>query len=439
MISRLNGRRLRRIFAPAADLRNAILISILGVLIFATGVALSFKIVILPMLEVLSEIADVPFRAIVAPENRDVARHFFGGALLMLGFYVAYAGVRQTIRHVVQTINPTARQGMADMYLRRQQLAHGPRVVALGGGTGLSTLLRGLKHHTSNITAIVTVTDDGGSSGTLVKETGIIPPGDIRNCLVALADAETSMTSLFQHRFKKDAGALSGHAVGNLLIYALTDQAGGDMERAVQMASEVLAIRGRVLPSTLSHVKLCADFDDGTRQCGETAIVELAKPIRRIYLDPPDCAPHPEAIAAIQNADLICIGPGSVYTSVIPNLLVPGMAEAIRDSKAMKVYICNVMTQRGESDHFSASQHVEAIQANLDFNVFDHVLVNVGSPPPEIVQRYADSGQELVHPDIDRIQAMGLRVIAGDLVSESDLVRHDPMKAASQVLKLVHR
>jgi len=309
----------------------------------------------------------------------------------------------------------------------------------MGGGTGLSTLLRGLKQQSSNITAVVTVTDDGGSSGKLIQEKGMIPPGDIRNCLVALADAEKSMTDLFQHRFQNDSGSLSGHAIGNLLIAALVDQAKGDFERAIEIASDVLAIRGRVVPSTLARVGLRAVLEDGVEVCGETAIVAAGRRIRRIHLDPPNCVGYKAAVEAIQAADLICIGPGSVYTSIIPNLLVPEIAEALRLSKAPKVYICNVMTQPGESDSFSASEHVTTIINNTERRVFDYVMVNTGTPNDSLLGRYREVGQHLVEPDIDRIRVMGLKVLQGNYMSETDFVRHDPMKVVSRLMTLVGR
>ena len=338
---------------------------------------------------------------------------------------------------MLETINPGLKSGVAERFLRQQQLAQGPRIVAIGGGTGLSTLLRGLKLHSSNITAIVTVTDDGGSSGRLVAETGIIPPGDIRNCLVALADAEQAMTDLFQHRFKGDFGSLSGHSMGNLLIAALVDQARGDFEKAIDIASDVLAIRGRVVPSTLTSCSLRAVMEDGSELCGETKIASSNMRIRRIYLEPADVQAYEGAIQAIRDADLICVGPGSVYTSIIPNFLVPGIAEAVKESNAKKAYICNVMTQHGESDSFTASEHVTAIQANVDHRVFDYVLVNTETPSLAAIERYKGAEQYVVVPDSDRIRAMGFRVITGNYMNEADLVRHDPMRVAAKLLALV--
>ncbi len=432
----INRFRLRQLIAPTAGLRKAILIFFLGLLSFAVGSALSFKLVILPLLEGLQRSANAILKALVPAESLDFATHMLGGGLLFLGVYLLYRGLRSAMTQVVHTLTGH-RGGVVDVYVRRQMLAQGPRIVALGGGTGLSTLLRGLKQHSSNITAIVTVTDDGGSSGRLVKEKGIIPPGDIRNCLVALADAEKSMTDLFQHRFGKNSGTLSGHSIGNLLIAALVDQAHGDFERAVARASDVLLIRGRVVPSTLDHVRLRALLEDGTEVCGETQIVQSGKRIRRIFLDPEDITAYSGAIEAVKNADLICIGPGSVYTSVIPNLLVQGLALAIRECNAPKAYVCNVMTQPGESDSFTASEHVTAIEANVEHKVFDCVLVNTGVPSQVAIEKYRESGQFLVEADVDRVRAKGFRVLAGDFMNETDFVRHDPMKVASRLLALV--
>jgi uncharacterized cofD-like protein len=338
---------------------------------------------------------------------------------------------------MIATINPGIRGPFGDEYRRRQILAQGPRIVAIGGGTGLSTLLRGLKLYSSNITAIVTVSDDGGSSGKLVKEKGMIPPGDIRNCLVALADAEKSMTDLFQHRFTSESGNLSGHSMGNLLIAALVDQSHGDFEKAVERASDVLAIRGRVIPATLDNVRLRALLDSGEEIAGETAIVEAGQKIRKIYLDPQGVAPHPAALEAIRDADIVVIGPGSVFTSIIPNLLVPGIAGALKETQAVKVYVCNVMTQPGESDSFSASQHVSAILTNTDSRIFDYVLVSTGSPSESSLEKYRESGQFLVDPDVDRIRGMGFRPVTGNFTSDTDFVRHDPSKVAERLMALL--
>lgn len=435
----INRHRIRRILAPTAGLTKAIGMMLLGLLSILLGLGFSFKNVVMPAIQWFAGRVHGGLEKVVPPERIEFAEWLLGGVFLTLGVYLTIRAFRKTVNHIVETLNPGMTGGKMDVYVRRQVLAHGPRIVAMGGGTGLSTLLRGLKHHSSNITAVVTVTDDGGSSGRLIQDKGMIPPGDIRNCLVALSDAEKAMTDLFQHRFRGDSGSLSGHAIGNLLIAAMVDQANGDFEKAVQTASDVLAIRGRVVPATLDHVRLRALFEDGTEACGETKIVETNKRIRKIFLDPENCRAHKGAIEAIRTADLVCIGPGSVYTSVIPNLLVPGIAEALKETKAPKVYICNVMTQPGESDGFTAADHVRAILNCAEARVFDYVLINTGTPSEQALDKYRASGSELVEPDADRIRQMGLRVLRADITSETDVVRHDPMKVVARLLALLNR
>jgi len=323
--------------------------------------------------------------------------------------------------------------------VRARYLAEGPRVVAIGGGTGLSTMLRGLKNHTSNIVAVVTVTDDGGSSGRLQKQLNIPPPGDIRNCLVALADEEGTMTRLLQHRFRGSgpSDGLRDHAVGNLLIAALTEISEGDFQHAVREASRVLNIRGEVLPSTLTRVSLRAEMEDGSIVEGETSIAHSPLRIRRIMLNPAEADAPPEVIDAIEAADVIVIGPGSVYTSVVPNLLVRGIAQALARTRAPKVYVCNVMTQPGESDGFSASDHVKAVEAHVPRPILDYVIVNTEVPSEPLLEKYRQSGAALVTPDIDRVRRLGYRPISGSFISQTDVVRHDSAKLAEAVMKLV--
>jgi len=431
--------RWRRLFAPAAGLRKSILVLSLGFVCFAIGSALSFHRIIEPNLERLRDWTNQVLATIVPADQLDRATWFLGGALLFLGGYIMWKGWVSAWERVQETLNPAAKGGSLEAYVRRQQLAQGPRIVALGGGTGLSTILRGLKQHSINITAIVTVTDEGGSSGRLIHEKGMMPPGDIRNCLVALSDAEKAMTDLFQYRFQRDSGSLSGHSLGNLLIAALFDQAHGDMEKAIEMVSDVLNIRGRVVPSTLERGRLRALLDNGMEVCGEVAISQSGRVIREVFLEPENAQPHRVAIEAIKEAELICIGPGSVYTSVVPNLLVPGIVEALKESKAKKVYICNVMTQPGESDTFSASEHVTAIQLHAKAKAFDYVLVNTGIPSQAAIEKYKGVGQHFVEPDVDRIRAMGFRVITADLLNESDYVRHDAMRVAARLMDLLNR
>lgn len=432
------NRRFRKALVQTRGLQVAGLIFVLGVAFFILGSALILKLAIEPLLSSVSMFSRHFFERFLPKSQIEIASHILGGVFTLFGLYLLYLSVRTIFQHLIKTLNPEiSDHELGRVYLRRQKLAQGPKIVAIGGGTGLSTLLRGLKTHTSNITAIVTVTDDGGSSGKLRKEKNMIPPGDIRNCLVALADAEKAMTDLFQFRFKNDSGALSGHSMGNLLIAGLVDQSRGDFEQAVELASTVLSIRGRVMPSTLSRVGLRAILDNGREVCGESAIVEANGTIRRVFLDPPDVQANASALKAIEEADLICIGPGSIYTSVIPPLLVPSMSAQIRRSKAAKVYICNVMTQPGESEGFTASQHVTAINLNVEEKVFDYVMVNNGLPSSILLQKYKDAGQNLVEPDVDRIRALGIKVIQGNFMNESEVVRHDPMRLAQRIMELV--
>ncbi|MBO8141761.1 MAG: YvcK family protein [Firmicutes bacterium] len=310
-------------------------------------------------------------------------------------------------------------------------MRRGPRVVAIGGGTGLSTLLRGLKTVTSNITAIVTVADDGGSSGRLRAEMGMPPPGDVRNTLVALADTEPLMERLFQYRFDTGSG-LKGHSFGNLFLAAMTAIT-GDFERAVRESSKVLAVRGQVLPSTLESVTLVAEFADGTRARGESQVAQTGKRIRRVYLSPPDARPLADALRALREADIVILGPGSLYTSVLPNLLVPGIAETIGNSRAMRVYVCNVMSQPGETDGYRASDHVRALLEHAGSGIVDYVLMNSGRVPSNVEEKYRREGAHPVQADVQAVRDLGVVPVCRYLLSHSDFARHDPHRLAAAI------
>ena len=428
--------RLRNVLAPTKGIWKGLTFGFFGLVTALFGTLLAFGFQIQKLITFFGDLVTNVFDSWLNADQTDNVIHWIGAALFILGFLLLVISVRNVLNHIIETFSPNITTGHADVYRRKQLLSQGPRIVTIGGGTGLSTLLRGWKELSSNITAIVTVTDDGGSSGRLVHEKGMIPPGDIRNCLVALADAEQEMQYLFQYRFR-DGGSLSGHSMGNLIITALVEQAGGDFEKAINIASKVLAIRGQVMPSTLDHVGLHALLDDDIEISGETAIVDAGRKIRELRLAPKDVKAYQPALDAIADADLICIGPGSVYTSVIPNLLIPGMAQALKDSPAMKVYICNVMTQKGESDSFSASEHVGAILQQVKDKVFDYVLVNTGVPNDASLEKYRAVGQIYVDPDVDRIKAMGLRVIPGNFMSDMDYVRHDSGKVVAKLMTIL--
>ncbi|MFB4164533.1 uridine diphosphate-N-acetylglucosamine-binding protein YvcK [Alteribacillus sp. JSM 102045] len=308
-----------------------------------------------------------------------------------------------------------------------------PNIVVIGGGTGLSVLLRGLKTFSVDITAIVTVADDGGSSGRLRKEFNIPPPGDVRNVLVALAEVEPMIEQLFQHRFENGNG-LTGHSLGNLLLAGMTSIT-GDFARGISELSTVLNVRGKVFPAANQSIELHAEMLDGTFVKGESSIPKSGKRIKRVFLSPSTVQPLPESLEAIQKADLIVLGPGSLYTSVIPNLLVPGITDAIREAAARKVYICNGMTQAGETDHFSAADHVEAIYHHTGKGVIDTVLVNNGDIPEQIIKRYAEEDAVPVLCDENRIGKLGLRVIKDEFMQFKDnLLRHNAVKVSQSLL-----
>jgi uncharacterized cofD-like protein len=326
-------------------------------------------------------------------------------------------------------------------------LAHGFRIVALGGGTGLSTILRGLKEHVvrrrdehptperpiTDLAAIVTVTDDGGSSGRLRRENRILPPGDIRNCMVALSKDEALLGRLFQYRFHAGRG-LIGHNFGNLFLAALTHIT-GDFTEAVRVSSKVLAIRGRIFPSTVSNVSLVATLEDGRRVHGETRITASRKPIKKLALSSGRVRPVPEALEAIIQADLILLGPGSLYTSILPNLLIPEISGAIAKSKAPRVYIANLMTQPGETAGYALADHLRAIQKHVSRRVIDWVVANRQPVSPDVARRYRTKGAEPVAVDLPELQKLGFRVILDDLLEEHGVIRHNSRCLARLLLE----
>lgn len=418
---------------PGMHVKRWIAVVLVGVVLVTGGVGVALNRDVIDYLNAWGEIV-LRFTPLNLAEKSLPS----GIVLIAAGLLLILFGVRQVMISVAGAISPQDKDRLADVIYRKRTLAQGHRIVVLGGGTGLSTLLRGLKTYTSNITAIVTVTDDGGSSGRLQREYGVLPPGDIRNCLVALADAEPLMQELFQFRFDKGATELEGHSFGNLLIAAMT-RITGDFEKAVKETSQILAIRGTVLPSTLDNVRLGAKLVDGTEVLGETKITGSAHPVEKIFLSPGDVHPLEDALLAIEQAQLIILGPGSVYTSIIPNILVQGISDAIANSSAPRAYICNVMTQPGETDNFSASDHVRALLNHTDKRLFDYVLVNTKTPSSDLLKKYAQQNAYRVEPDIDKIKELGFRPMAGDFISETDLVRHNPEALAKSVMSLLKK
>ncbi|MFH0801511.1 MAG: gluconeogenesis factor YvcK family protein [bacterium] len=420
--------RLFKWLLPGMKIKRWLILSWVGLLIFSLGFILivnakgpiEIEIAVLNILQRLT--------------GRELSPRLVDYLFAVTGFLIIIFGIRQGFSSLYHAAMPYEQKRLVELVYERRQLRQGLKIVAIGGGTGLSSLLSGLKEHTGNLTAVVTVTDDGGSSGRLRKELGVIPPGDLRNCLVALADDESFMSELFQFRFS-DGEGLGGHNFGNLFLVAMTSIA-GDFERALKMSSKILAVRGRVLPSTLTPPILCAVLSDSSVVEGETTISKAGKPIREVFLKPAHCPPVPEVLQAIREADAIIYGPGSLYTSVLPNLLIDGVPEAIKGSRAIKIYVCNVMTQPGETDRFTASDHVRTILEQIGEQIFDYVLIN-DKMPARLSQKYEAEGAFPVRADREKVEEMGLHAICANLISETNMVRHDSKKLADILNKLI--
>lgn len=310
-----------------------------------------------------------------------------------------------------------------------------PKIVVIGGGTGLSVMLKGLKKFTDQLTAVVTVSDDGGSSGRLRAELGVLPPGDIRNCLVAMAETETLMDEIFQHRFENGT-VIAGHNLGNLLMVAMTEIT-GDFVSAIKEVSRVLAVRGKVIPATLEHVSLGARMSDGVIVHGETAIRNYKQKIEKIFLIPESCLPVPASIDAIMEADAIILGPGSLYTSIIPNLLVEGVREAIAASPAVTIYVSNIMTEQGETDDFSALDHLRVIMNYVEEPIIDYVVLNTGKIDDFRLERYREEQAIPVADSYEQINSMGIKIRAEDLVSNTEVAWHDADKLARVIIDII--
>lgn len=385
----------------------------------------------------LGLITAVALAAIKTISQTSVLMASIAMAFLIFGIFLVYMSIKNVLRIFVRALMPAHKDDMLiDIVHQRRQvesLARGPRVVAVGGGTGLSTLLSGIKHFTNNITAIVTVTDTGGSSGRLREEMDMLPPGDIRNCLVALAETGPLIRDLFQYRFETGDG-LKGHSFGNLFITALS-KVTGDFEKAIAESSKVLAIRGRVIPSTLEKVTLVGEFMDGTFVEGETNITDAQKPLRNIRLKPDNCHARPEALDAIENADLIILGPGSLYTSILPNLLIKDLYDAILKSDAHRVYICNVMTQPGETEGFSAWDHLRVLLEHTDPRIVDACFVNTQIIPAQMIEKYKEKGALPVELDLELIEQKGYTIVRGEFINVNGQVRHDPELLAKLIFE----
>ncbi len=431
-VSRHTPKRVSRWFkwlAPGLLVKRWLFISITGIALTSLGVATWIGLTpIYRLMGLASELLETIARI--------VPNYISGPAAVACGLFLVFWGQTRTVGSIAEVLKPEGDEELIDMLMAHRRLNRGPKIVAIGGGTGLSTLLRGLKEYSANITAIVTVADDGGSSGRLRREIGVLPPGDIRNCIAALADEEKLLTELFQYRFRAGDG-LNGHSFGNLFLTAMSEIA-GDLEQAIAASSKVLAVRGRVLPATLSDVRLWAELDDGRFIEGESNITDARGKIVNVGCIPETPPALPAALRAIQEADYIIMGPGSLYTSVIPNLLVPDIREAIAKSKAPRIYVSNIMTQPGETDGYSVSDHIRAIDRVCGRRLFDAVVVHRRSPSAHTLIRYAQDGSHPVFLDREAIAHLGRRIVPANIMEEdpdTGYVRHDHQRLARVLLR----
>ncbi|MCQ2957807.1 MAG: YvcK family protein [Candidatus Gastranaerophilales bacterium] len=404
---------------PGLQVKRWIVLTILGTILLILGILFVFN------LEPIYAIVDFlksTFRLI----NAQIA----GAIFLVCGVVALYLGSKKMNVSILDAISPQDSEFILENLYKRRKLNRGPKIVAIGGGTGLSTILKGLKTITNNLTAVVTVGDDGGSSGRLRDEFGVLPPGDIRNCIAALGDEDSAIHDLFQYRFRKGTG-LEGHSFGNLFLSVLCEIT-GDMFNAVKESSKVLAIRGRVLPSTLDDMRLSAELEDGRIVNGESNIPEACGKIKRLFCEPESPKALKEVIDALKDADIILMGPGSLYTSVMPNLLIDEISKTISKSKAHKAYVCNVMTQPGETDNYTVSDHVKAILKHAKYeNIIDTVFIN-NELPENLADKYEQAGSFPVKYDKEELKKLNIKVIGRKLIEEDKdgFVRHSYVRLA---------
>ncbi|MEQ8380821.1 gluconeogenesis factor YvcK family protein [Coleofasciculus chthonoplastes] len=419
--------------APGLFVKRWLLLSAIGVLLTSLGVAIWAKLTpIFYLIQLTSTILETITTVI--------PNYVSGPIAIICGLMFIFWGQTRTVGSITEALKPGGDEELVDVLIAHRRLYRGPKIVVVGGGTGLSTLLRGLKIYSAHITAIVTVADDGGSSGRLRQEFGVLPPGDIRNCLAALADQEKLLTELFQYRFSAGNG-LVGHSFGNLFLTAMSEIT-GDLERAIAASSEVLAVRGRVLPATLSDVCLWAELEDGRRIEGESNITAANGKIVKMGCTPENPPALPAVLKAIHEADYIIIGPGSLYTSILPNLLVPEITDAIAASTAPRIYVCNIMTQPGETDGYTVADHIRALDNGCGHSLFDAVLVHRKVPSAEALIKYAQVNSHPVFLDREATEELGRRIVLANVMDEDEhtnLVRHNPEKLARVLLRWYSR
>ncbi|MBD3882637.1 uridine diphosphate-N-acetylglucosamine-binding protein YvcK [Phormidium tenue FACHB-886] len=433
---RVNRRRVNQWFkwlAPGLLIKRWLLISAGGMVLVALGLAVWSN---LTPVYYMGEFIRNLLRSITTL----IPNYISGPLAVLIGVLLILWGQKRSLGSITEVLMPEGDGELVDRLMTHRRLHRGPKIVVVGGGTGLSTLLRGLKTLSANITAIVTVADDGGSSGRLRREIGVLPPGDIRNCLAALADEEKLLTELFQYRFRAGDG-LVGHSFGNLFLTVMSEVT-GDLEQAIAASSKVLAIRGQVLPSTLTDMKLWAELADGRYIEGESNITEAKGKIIRIGCIPPNPIALPKAVQAIAEADYIIIGPGSLYTSIIPNLLVPEIADAIAQRDVPRIYVCNIMTQPGETDGYTVSDHIRTIDEVCGYPLFNAVLVQKTSPSAQSLIRYAQEDSHPVYFDREAVLQLGRRVVVANVMDEearTGLLRHNPTKLARVLFRWYSR
>jgi len=428
-------RRINRLvwwLAPGLLVKRWLFLSMVGVLLVGVGAMIWLK---LTPVFYTGKVVEAALRTFTT----HVPNYISGPLGILFGLGLILWGQTRTVGAITDVLIPGNEEELLDALMAQRRLSRGPKIVVIGGGTGLSNLLRGMKQYSSNITAIVTVADDGGSSGRLRREMGVLPPGDIRNCLSALADEEKLLTELFQYRFEAGSG-LAGHSFGNLFLTVMNEIT-GDLEQAIAASSKVLAVRGQVLPSTSMDVQLWAELSDGRRIVGESKITEARGRIVHIGCLPPNPPALPKAIKAIEEADYIVMGPGSLYTSIIPNLLVPDLVKAIAAQRVPRIYVCNIMTEPGETDGFSVSDHIRAIDSACGCYLFDAVLVQKVMPSDPVISHYAKAGVGPVLLDRTAILDSGRRIIAANVMEEGDdfTVRHHSQRLARVLLRWYSR
>ncbi len=414
--------RVPRWLYPGMHLKRWLLLLFVGITVLGLGAAIL-------LVDLYRRLPDNSFIYVIT--GAGLGRPIRASIVAAAGVLITAVGVWGLMRSIVSPFVARGNSVLEVLYTKRY-LARGPRIVAIGGGTGLSTLLRGLKGYSANITAIVTVADDGGSSGRLRQQLGIAPPGDIRNCIAALADAEPLMTQLMQYRFPPGSG-LDDHAFGNLFIAAMTAVT-GDFEEAVRESNRVLAVRGQVLPATSVPLNLAAALRSGRRLYGQAAITSADEPIERVAIEPPDVRANPEALERILEADLLVIGPGSLYSSVLPNLLISDIRDALATAAGLRVYVCNVATQPGETRSYSAADHVTALFEHVGEDLIDTVLLNSTRTGRRPIGWLA----EPVEVDERRLETLPVMVVEEDLVDVANAHRHDPAKLAAALIRMQH-